>query len=81
MNFKNIKYEIDKERQEKPKIKILSYWAMLSFLGIIFIKTVITPKHLQMSVTLQFLKGTLPNFFVCLRIFFIFSNNHILKHD
>ena len=88
MNFKNIKYEIDKERQEKPKIKILSYWAMLSFLGIIFIKTVIRPKHLQLSVTLEFLQGTLPNFFAGSGIFviafvyfkaFFTSENSIIK--
>lgn len=71
MNFNNIKYEIDKERGEKPKMKILSYWAILSFLGIIIIKTIIRPKHFQLSNTFDFLQGTLPNFFAGSGIFVI----------
>jgi hypothetical protein len=37
MNFSEIKYEIDKERKEKSKIRILIYWAMISVLGIVTI--------------------------------------------
>lgn len=58
-----IKYEIAKERKENPKMKFLSYWAILSFLGVIIIKTVIRPKQLHLSSTFDFLQGTLPNFF------------------
>lgn len=63
MNFRDIKYEVDKERKENPKLKILIYWAFLCFLGITLIKTVIRPKHYHLSETLDFLQGTLPNFF------------------
>jgi glucan phosphoethanolaminetransferase (alkaline phosphatase superfamily) len=63
MNFQNIKNEIDKERKEKPNMKILIYWAFISALGIILIRTVIRPKHYHLSEALIFLQGTLPNFF------------------
>ena len=63
MNFTNVKYEIDKERKEKPNMKILSYWAIVSFLGIIITQDIIRPRHIQLSETFDFLQGTLPNFF------------------
>ncbi|PVX50729.1 hypothetical protein C7377_1042 [Balneicella halophila] len=63
MNFQNIKYEVAKERKEKPKLKILIYWAILSFLGIILIKSYIRPQPPHLSETLDFLQETLPNFF------------------
>ncbi|MFI1770183.1 hypothetical protein [Thalassobellus citreus] len=44
-------------------MRILEYWAILSFLGIIIIKTIIRPKHFYISDTFDFLQGTLPNFF------------------
>ena len=71
MNFKNIKYEIDKERKEKPKMRVLSYWAILSFFGVIIIKTIIRPKHLHLSDTFDFLQGTLPNLFAGSGLFVI----------
>jgi len=63
MNFQNIRYEIVKERKEKPNLKILNYWAIISLLGIIIIKTIIRPKHYNLSGIFDFLLGTLPNFF------------------
>ena len=63
MNFENIRYEIHKERREKPNLKYLIYWAIISALGIVIIRIVIRPKHYQLSETLDFLQGTLPNFF------------------
>ncbi|WP_372776765.1 hypothetical protein [Mangrovibacterium sp.] len=63
MNLKSIRYEIRKETKEKPLLKVLLGWVFLSFLGIAVIKTVIRPRHLQLSETLDFLQGTLPNFF------------------
>ena len=63
MNFQNIKYQIHKERREKPNLKYLIYWAIISALGIVIIRIVIRPKHYQLSETLDFLQGTLPNFF------------------
>lgn len=71
MNFTNIKYEIDKERNEKPKIKLLLYWALISFLSIIAIKGILRPKHLDISDTFNFLLGTLPNFFAGSGLFVI----------
>lgn len=63
MNFRNIRYEIVKERKEKPKLKILIYWAFLSALGIVLIRIYIRPQHCHLSDTFDFLQGTLPNFF------------------
>ncbi|MFA5555150.1 MAG: hypothetical protein WDA68_11445 [Phycisphaerae bacterium] len=63
MNFQNIRYEIDKERNEKPNLKVLIYWAIISLLGIIIIRIFIRPKRYHLSETFDFLQGTLPNFF------------------
>ena len=63
MNIQNIRHEIDKERKEKPNLKILNYWATISLLGIIIIKTIIRPRHYHLSEIFDFLLGTLPNFF------------------
>ena len=63
MNLKGIQSEIDKERKENPKIKLLIYWAVLSLLGITIIKTVIRPNNYHFSRSFDFLQGTLPNFF------------------
>ena len=63
MNFQNIRYEIEKERREKPNLKFLIYWAAISVFGILIITAFIRPKHYQLSETLDFLIGTLPNFF------------------
>ncbi|RXP64656.1 hypothetical protein EC396_01405 [Lutibacter sp. HS1-25] len=85
MNFNNIKYQLAKERKEKPRMRILSYWAIVSFLGIVIIKTIIRPKNLHLSGTFDFLQGTLPNFFagsgfcviafVYFRAFYIHENS------
>lgn len=72
MNFQDIRNEIDKERKEKPKLRILTYWALFSFFGIAIIKMVIRPKHYHLSETLTFLQGTLPNFFAG-AIFFVLA--------
>jgi uncharacterized BrkB/YihY/UPF0761 family membrane protein len=63
MNFQHIRNEINKERKEKPNLRILLYWAAISVLGIIIIRTFIRPQHYQLSQTCVFLQGTLPNFF------------------
>lgn len=52
-------------------MKILLYWAMLSFLGVIIIKTIIRPNHFQLSNTFNFLQETLPNFFAGSGVFVI----------
>lgn len=69
MNFQSSRYEVNKERKEKPNLKILSYWAFISVLGIIIIKTIIRPKHYHLSETFDFLQGTLPNFFAGAMLF------------
>ena len=58
--------------KEKPNLRILTYWALFSFIGITIIKTVIRPKHYHLSETLAFLQGTLPNFFAG-AIFFVLA--------
>ena len=63
MNFQNIRYQIKKERREKPNLKFLIYWAIISALGIFIIRIIIRPQHYQLSETFDFLQGTLPNFF------------------
>lgn len=63
MNFRSIRYEIGKERQEKPNLKILLYWTIASFSGVTIVKTIIRPLHLHLSETFDFFQGTLPNFF------------------
>jgi len=63
MNFQNIRYDLRKEITEKPKLKILVFWLFFSVFGIITIKTVLRPKHLNLSRPFDFLMGTLPNFF------------------
>ncbi|MCB0746519.1 MAG: hypothetical protein KDC52_20250 [Ignavibacteriae bacterium] len=69
MNFQNIRYELKKEMTEKPKLKILLFWFLFSVLGVIIIKSIIRPKHLQLSESFEFLQGTLPNFFASAMIF------------
>ncbi|MCB9249226.1 MAG: hypothetical protein H6613_12135 [Ignavibacteriales bacterium] len=54
---------------EKPKLKILLFWFLFSVLGVIIIKSIIRPKHLQLSESFEFLQGTLPNFFASAMIF------------
>ncbi|WP_111707405.1 hypothetical protein [Lutibacter citreus] len=88
-NFNSIKYEIDKERNENPKLKILSYWSLFSFVGIIIIKTIIRPKQLHISEFFIFLQGTLPNYFagaglfslafIFYRAFFSYENSIIKR--
>lgn len=63
MNFTTIRYEVRKEVTEKPKMKILLYWLLFSAAGVTIIKTIIRQKHLHLSGSLDFLQGTLPNFF------------------
>ena len=47
MNFQNIRYEINKERREKPNLKFLIYWAAISALGIVIIGLLLDPSTIH----------------------------------
>lgn len=63
MSLQKVRYELKKEITENPRLKILAYWIFISALGITIIKTIIRPRHMPLSETMDFLIGTLPNFF------------------
>lgn len=84
MNFQSVRYELKKEIAEKPKLKILLYWFFFSVFGVIIIKTVIRPKHIQLSESFDFLQGILPNFFagamLCVLAFIYSSTFYRVKN-
>ena len=53
-------------KQSKPEKlvhRILCIFSVLSFLAVSFIKTYIRSQHFELNATLDYLQGTLPNFF------------------
>ena len=65
-------------QKEQPKTKklthlILCIYSLLSFLAVSFIKLYVRRQNFELSITLDYLQGTLPNFFaatgICSLIF------------
>lgn len=54
--------EIEKASKKDKQSKIITIWVILSFLGVIVVKIVVRPMHLNLSTFGKFLQGTLPNF-------------------
>ncbi len=57
--FKTIK----SQNKADGKLKLISYWGLLSFLLCFFIRSFIRTQHYKFTGILDFLQGTLPNFF------------------
>ena len=61
------------------RIRRLTIYELLSFVGVIIIKGVLRPMHPDLSETGVFLMGTLPNFFAAtgfVALFFLISELH-----
>ena len=76
MNYLEKFFEAQKKQSKTEKLinLILCIYVLVSFLAISIIKTYIRDQHFELSVTLDYLQGTLPNFFaatgICGLIFY-----------
>lgn len=62
MTFNEIKKEIQLEIKTNRKTKLIWYWGLISMILVFALKW-IRARHMKLSETLDFLQGTLPNFF------------------
>ena len=72
-------FEIHKKQSktEKQTHIILCIYVLLSFLAVSFIKLYVRNQHFELNVTLDYLQGTLPNFFAATGIcglIFLYAN-------
>ena len=76
MNYLEKFFEAQKKQSKTEKLIniILCIYVLVSFLAISVIKTYVRDQHFELSVTLDYLQGTLPNFFaatgICGLIFY-----------
>jgi len=65
MNYIEKLFEVQKKQSKTEKLIhiILCIYVLLSFLAVSFIKTYVRNQHFELNVTLDYLQGTLPNFF------------------
>ncbi len=74
MAFNEIKNEIRSNIKTDRKLKLIWYWGIISMLAVFILKW-FRAKHLQLSPAIDFLQGTLPNFFAATgfcAVFFIY---------
>jgi len=76
MNYIKKVFEGQKEQSKTGKRihTILGIYILLSFLAVSLIKTYVRSQHFELNATLEYLQGTLPNFFaatgICGLMFF-----------
>ena len=76
MNYLEKLFEAQKKQSKTEKLIhiILCIYVLFSFLAVSVIKTYVRDQHFELSVTLDYLQGTLPNFFaatgICGLVFF-----------
>jgi TRAP-type C4-dicarboxylate transport system permease small subunit len=76
MNYIEKLFEIQKKQPKTEKLihVILCIYTLLSILAVCFIKLYVRRQHFELNTTLDYLQGTLPNFFaatgICGVVFF-----------
>ena len=74
MAFNEIKNEIRSGIKTDRKLRLIWYWGIIS-MSAVFVLKWFRARHLQLSPTVDFLQGTLPNFFAATgfcAVFFIY---------
>lgn len=62
MTFDETKKEIQLELKTNKKLKLIWYWALVSMICVFILKW-FRAKHMNLPESIDFLQGTLPNFF------------------
>jgi len=82
MNFIKKLFEVQNKPSKAEKLIhiILCIYAVLSFLAVSFIKLYVRNQHFELNATLDYLQGTLPNFFAATGISSIIFCNPYLRN-
>ena len=81
MNYIEKLFEVQNKQSKAGKIIhiILCIYAVLSFLAVSFIKLYVRNQHFELNATLDYLQGTLPNFFAATGISSVIFCNPYLR--